>query len=146
MSVRIIADVHEARSGIPALLEELGAEVEVAALPAGDYAVGEDTIVERKRVIDPHGSVTGRVCCMRRKQVYIDPPTERALKWLAAHTGRSESWHVRAALRAYLEKERATDENDPFLALIGLVDDPDGPDDVAVNHDHYLYGAPKVEP
>jgi hypothetical protein len=27
-----------------------------------------------------------------------------------------------------------------------LVDDPEGPDDVAVNHDHSLYGAPKVEP
>jgi hypothetical protein len=35
---------------------------------------------------------------------------------------------------------------DPFALIIGLVDDPDGPDDVAVNHDHYLYGAPKVEP
>jgi hypothetical protein len=37
-------------------------------------------------------------------------------------------------------------DDDPFLRLIGLVDDPDGPDDVAVNHNHYLYGAPKVEP
>lgn len=27
--------------------------------------------------------------------------------------------------------------------LIGLVEDVDGPDDVAENHDHYLYGAPK---
>ena len=27
--------------------------------------------------------------------------------------------------------------------IIGIADDPDGPTDVAENHDHYLYGAPK---
>jgi hypothetical protein len=37
-------------------------------------------------------------------------------------------------------------DGDPVLRLIGVVDDADGPTDVAVNHDHYLYGAPKVEP
>ena len=83
---------------------------------------------------------------MIRKQLYLDEPTERALKRLAAHTGRSEAWHVREALHAYIDRERTTDEKDPFELIIGLVDDPDGPDDVAVNHDHYLYGAPKVEP
>lgn len=56
--VRILADVHEDRSGIPALLVELGAEVEVVALPAGDYALGADTLVERKRVLDLHSAVT----------------------------------------------------------------------------------------
>ena len=39
------------------LLEELGAEVESAPLPAGDYAVGEGTLVERKRVLDLHSAV-----------------------------------------------------------------------------------------
>jgi ERCC4-type nuclease len=56
-AVRIVVDVQEARSGIPALLEELGAEIELAALPAGDYAVGGHTIVERKRVLDLHRAV-----------------------------------------------------------------------------------------
>jgi DNA excision repair protein ERCC-4 len=57
--VRIVVDVHERRSGIPTVLaEELGAEVEIAPLPAGDYAVGADTLVERKRVLDLHGAVT----------------------------------------------------------------------------------------
>jgi ERCC4-type nuclease len=56
-AVRILVDVQEARSGIPAHLEELGAEVELAALPAGDYALGVDTIVERKRVLDLHSAV-----------------------------------------------------------------------------------------
>lgn len=40
------------------MLRELGAEVEIASLPAGDYACGADTLVERKRVLDLHGAVT----------------------------------------------------------------------------------------
>jgi ERCC4-type nuclease len=57
--VRIVVDVHERRSGIPEVLAgELGVEVDVAALPAGDYAVGADTLVERKRVLDLHTAVT----------------------------------------------------------------------------------------
>jgi ERCC4-type nuclease len=55
--VRIVADLQERRSGIPTFLEELGAEVEVALLQAGDYAVSEDTIVERKQVRDLHSAV-----------------------------------------------------------------------------------------
>jgi hypothetical protein len=78
---------------------------------------------------------------MRRKQLYVDDASERALKRLAARTGKSEAFHVREALRRYL-LEQPVDE-DPLERLIGLVDDPDGPDDVAENHDHYLYGAPK---
>jgi hypothetical protein len=79
---------------------------------------------------------------MRRKQLYLDDASERALKRLAARTGRSEAFHVREALRRYLGQERSG-EGDPLEGLIGLVDDPDGPDDVAENHDHYLYGAAK---
>jgi len=57
-AVRIVIDVHERQSGIPSVLaEELGAEVEIAPLPAGDYAVGTDTLVERKRVLDLHAAV-----------------------------------------------------------------------------------------
>jgi ERCC4-type nuclease len=39
----IVADVHEEQSGIPSLLETLGAVVERASLSAGDYLVGADT-------------------------------------------------------------------------------------------------------
>jgi ERCC4-type nuclease len=53
----VVADVHERASGIPAYLEGLGLEVEVAALPAGDYALGADTLVERKSVSDLHGAI-----------------------------------------------------------------------------------------
>ncbi len=79
---------------------------------------------------------------MRRKQLYLDDRTERALKRLAARTGRSQASHVREALRRYVVDEQR-DATDPFESLIGLVDDPKGPTDVAEQHDHYLYGAPK---
>lgn len=79
---------------------------------------------------------------MRRKQIYLDEASERSLKRLAARTGRSEASHIREALQHYLRAgPDATD--DPLERLIGLVEDADGPDDVAENHDHYLYGAPK---
>ncbi len=49
--------MHERQSGIAERLSELGASVELASLPAGDYAVGADTLVERKRVLDLHSAV-----------------------------------------------------------------------------------------
>jgi ERCC4-type nuclease len=55
--VKIIVDVHERQSGIAEALSELGAEIEVTPLPAGDYAVGAETLVERKRVLDLHGAI-----------------------------------------------------------------------------------------
>jgi ERCC4-type nuclease len=55
--VKIVVDVHERQSGIAETLRELGAEVEIAALAAGDYAVGADTLLERKRVLDLHAAV-----------------------------------------------------------------------------------------
>ena len=55
--MRILVDVQEQRSGIPGLLEGLGVEVEMLSLAAGDYAVGHDTIVERKAVLDLHSAV-----------------------------------------------------------------------------------------
>ena len=79
---------------------------------------------------------------MRRKQIYLDDANERALKRLAARTGRSEASHIREALQRYLASG-AELEDDPLERLIGLVEDEHGPDDVAEEHDHYLYGAPK---
>ena len=81
---------------------------------------------------------------MVRKQIYIDEELDQGLKVLAARTGEPEAVHVRAALRGYLDSQRpATSDADPLLKIIGLVDDPGGPSDVAEQHDHYLYGAPK---
>jgi hypothetical protein len=84
---------------------------------------------------------------MVRKQLYIDDDLDEALKSMSVRTGRSEADHVRTALRLYFEQERSHPHLaglDPLLDLIGLVDDRGGPDDVALNHDHYLYSAPKM--
>lgn len=78
---------------------------------------------------------------MVRKQLYIDEDLDRGLKALAARTGRPEAEHVRLALRRYLDQEPSDAGADPLLDLIGLVADADGPDDVALHHDDYLYGS-----
>jgi predicted transcriptional regulator len=76
---------------------------------------------------------------MRRKQIYLDEASDRSLKRLAARTGRSEASHIRDALARYLDTQEASDA-DPLERMIGLVDTAAGPDDVAENHDRYLYG------
>lgn len=84
---------------------------------------------------------------MLRKQIYIDEELERGLKAVAARTGEAEAVHVRAALREYLRgHEPIASREDPLSSLIGIVDDENLPDDVAEQHDHYLYGAPKGHP
>ena len=54
---RIICDVHEVRSGVPADLARLGAELEIRSLARGDYVVAIDAIVERKAIADLHSSI-----------------------------------------------------------------------------------------
>lgn len=54
---RIVCDVHEVRSGVPAQLARLGAEVEIRALTRGDYLVAVNALVERKTVADLHVSI-----------------------------------------------------------------------------------------
>ena len=82
---------------------------------------------------------------MIRKQLYITTRLERGLKSLAAHTGRSEADHVREALERYLADEIPDSAgSEPLTRLAGLVSAADGPSDVAEEHDHYLYGAPKT--
>jgi hypothetical protein len=46
-------------------------------------------------------------------------------------------------VRRYLADVPLEAAEDPLLRLIGLVDDPRLPTDLAEHHDHYLYGAPK---
>jgi ERCC4-type nuclease len=57
-TVTITVDVRERRSGMPALLSELGAEVVLVTLAVGDYAFG-DRVVERKSVTDLLASLKG---------------------------------------------------------------------------------------
>lgn len=76
---------------------------------------------------------------MIRKQLYLDEDLDRALKRLSARTGVSEAGHVRAALRDYVGRQEPSGD-DGLDRLVGLVPDLDGPDDVAAEHDRYLYG------
>jgi ERCC4-type nuclease len=55
---QVVADVNERRSGIPTALAELGVLLELAVLPAGDYALPADTLVERKSVADLHSAIS----------------------------------------------------------------------------------------
>ena len=55
--VHVFADVFERASGIPELLAQAGVDVRVVRLAAGDYAVGGGGLVERKSVLDLHGSI-----------------------------------------------------------------------------------------
>jgi len=71
-SVSIVADVQERRSGVPAALEALGVEVEIASLPAGDYAIGADTIVERKEVLDLHSAIAKKHAVRGARLAAID--------------------------------------------------------------------------
>jgi ERCC4-type nuclease len=65
---RIVCDVHEVRSGVPAQLAELGADVEIRSLLRGDYLVAVDAIVERKTIADLHFSIVkGRFWAQMRK-------------------------------------------------------------------------------
>jgi hypothetical protein len=80
---------------------------------------------------------------LKRKQIYLEPASERTLKKLAAETGLSEAEHIRRAVRAYVEQrhtDRGSGQSDPLLQLIGICDDADGPRDGALRHDRYLYG------
>lgn len=56
--IKIIADGTETRSGIIKLLQSMpGYEIEVRTLDSGDYLVGENCIVERKRNVDLFSSI-----------------------------------------------------------------------------------------
>ena len=78
---------------------------------------------------------------LKRKQVYLEPEQERRLRRLARRTGSSDAEHIRRALDEYLSREEPeAGGEDPILDLIGICDRPEGPRDVAQNHDRYLYG------
>ena len=71
--IKIVVDTREVTSGIPTILEELGAEVEVKMMEVGDYHVSNDIIIERKTVsdflhsiIDSPGHLYGQLSDMMR--------------------------------------------------------------------------------
>ena len=50
--IEIYVDHREIKSGIPSVLEDLGAEVIIKTLEVGDYHVSNDVIIERKTTAD----------------------------------------------------------------------------------------------
>ena len=78
---------------------------------------------------------------LKRKQIYLDEESDRALKMLANETKISESEHIRRAVAKYIVKQKtAIAEQDPIREIIGLCDNPHGPTDASIHHDRYLYG------
>jgi len=84
---------------------------------------------------------------MVRTQVYLPQTTHRALVERAEKHGLTMAVQIRAALDEYLQRAQDAEEgvilqpDDPIFKMIGIFDS--GLPDIAVNHDHYLYGTPK---
>jgi len=53
----VLVDQHELRCGVPPALEELGIQIEITSLAAGDYVVGAGVAIERKSAADLHRSL-----------------------------------------------------------------------------------------
>ena len=87
---------------------------------------------------------------MVRTQVYLPQATYDALVERAKEQGLTMASQIRAALDEYLQRTQDDDEgvilqpDDPIFKMIGMFDS--GLTDVAINHDHYLYGTPKQNP
>ena len=75
-------------------------------------------------------------------QVYLDEPDRRLLEELAIRTGLSRAELLRRGIRRLADAYRNMGETDALTNLIGaLGDHSDLPQDLAENHDRYLYGA-----
>jgi len=77
---------------------------------------------------------------LKRKQIYIDEESERALKTLALETKVSELEHIRRAVKKYIAKQKVKAVvEDPLEKLIGLCNKLESPTDASIHHDNYLY-------
>ena len=65
-----------------------------------------------------------------RKQTYITPEQDRAIKRLAKRYRTTEAEIMRRALAGWLIREEVHEDEGPFAALLGFVD---GPSDVDHN-------------
>ena len=59
-----------------------------------------------------------------RKQTYITPAQDRAMKRLAHQQGITEAEILRKALDQFLAREGIIETQDPFAELIGMFDGP----------------------
>ena len=79
---------------------------------------------------------------MVRTQIYLSKPEHEFLHNEAARQGRPMAAVIRAFIDEKMEIPESAWINNPLLAPPA---DPDfiGPEDGAINHDHYIYGCPK---
>lgn len=77
----------------------------------------------------------------KRTQVYFPEKLYRDVKKRAKAESKSLAAVVREAVEKHLEEKEIDWENDPIFKAAGIV--KSGVRDLAVNHDHYLYGSPK---
>jgi hypothetical protein len=81
---------------------------------------------------------------LKRKQIYVDPESDRKIKKLARATGLTEAEHIRRAIASYIAQIPDSDDaTHPLARMIGICDSPIGPKDAAIQHDKYLYGKKK---
>ena len=59
-----------------------------------------------------------------RKQTYITPAQDRAVKRLAQQQGTTEADILRKALDQFLAREGIVETQDPFAELIGMFEGP----------------------
>ncbi len=59
-----------------------------------------------------------------RKQTYITPAQDRAVKRLAQQQGTTEAEILRKALDQFLAREGIAETQDPFTDLIGMFEGP----------------------
>ena len=71
-----------------------------------------------------------------RKQTYITPAQDRAVKRLAQQQRTTEAEILRRALDLFLAREGITESGDPFADLIGMFEGP-----VEVDHDDVYHGS-----
>ena len=77
----------------------------------------------------------------KRKQIYVDPESDRKIKKLARATGLPEAEHIRRAIASYISQLPDSDDSThPLIRMIGICDNPAGPKDAAIQHDKHLYG------
>ncbi|HLF27582.1 MAG TPA: ribbon-helix-helix domain-containing protein [Anaerolineae bacterium] len=86
---------------------------------------------------------------MVRTQVYLPRKIHEQLQARAEKQGLTLAVQIREALADYIERVAAEADDgilhadDPIFKMIGMFDS--GLGDLSINHDHYLYGAPRRE-
>lgn len=84
-----------------------------------------------------------------RTQIYLDRESYEWLKTRSERNDLSIGHQIREAVARYVVEQNAAtelptlNEDDAIWGLIGMGESEQG--DLAENHNHYLYGAPKLD-